>query len=301
MRFKGLDLNLLVAFLALIEERNVSRAAERLNLSQPAMSAALARLREYFSDRILVAQGKRMYPTAFAESLLPQVRETLSGIETLIATSQAFDPASSQRTFRMAASDYITVSVLVPLISALATEAPGVRIDLQLPGEGSARALDAGEIDLLLTPDMFTHPNHPADLLFEERHVIVGWADNPIFREPMSEDAFYASGHVTVAFGTHRALAFADRELERLGRPRRVEVIAPSFTAVAWLLLGTPRLALMHERLARSIGDRFPIATAPLPFDFPPMREMAQYHSARAEDEGLRWIRSQLARAASST
>lgn len=301
MRFKGLDLNLLVAFQALLEERNVSRAAERLNLSQPAMSAALARLRDYFGDRILVAQGRRMYPTAFAETLLPQVQEALGGIETLIATSQSFDPANSQRTFRLAASDYITVSVLVPLISALARQAPGVRIDLQLPDEGSARALDAGEIDLLLTPDLFTHPNHPADLLFEERHVIVGWAENPIFRETVTEEAFYAAGHVTVAFGTHRALAFADRELERLGRPRRVEVVAPSFTTVAWLLLGTQRLALMHERLARSIEHQFAIATAPLPFEFPPMREMAQYHSARAEDDGLRWIRQELAHAASHT
>ena len=104
-----------------------------------------------------------------------------------------------------------------------------------------------------------------------------------------------------MAFGVNRALAFADRELERLGRPRRIELIAPSFTAVAWLLLGTPRLALMHERLARSIAGRFPIETAPLPFDFPPMREMAQYHSARAEDEGLGWLRRELALAASAT
>src|SRR3954466_10757519 len=105
MRFKGLDLNLLAACDALMTTRSVSRSAERLNLSQPAMSAALARLRQFFGDELLVLQGKRMHPTAFADELMPQVRESLQALEAILAQSPNFDPATSQRSFRIVTSD----------------------------------------------------------------------------------------------------------------------------------------------------------------------------------------------------
>src|SRR5687768_16369244 len=104
MRFKGLDLNLLMAFDTLLHTRSVSRAADRMHLSQAAMSSALGRLRDYFGDQILVVQGKRMYPTAFAASLVPQIRECLRQVEAVIATSPTFDPATSARSFRIVGS-----------------------------------------------------------------------------------------------------------------------------------------------------------------------------------------------------
>src|SRR5215831_9721072 len=107
MRFNGLDLNLLLAFQVLLEERNVTRAARRLNISQPAMSAALSRLREYFQDDILTVQGKQMHPTAQAESLAGPVRKFLADLDALLTRSAAFDPSTTQRTFRLVASDYI--------------------------------------------------------------------------------------------------------------------------------------------------------------------------------------------------
>ena len=124
MNLRQIDLNLLVAFNVLIETRSVSRAAEVLHLSQPAMSAALGRLRDYFGDDLLVLQGKRMFPTAYAESLVPMVQETLRQIDTLISTSTSFDPATSQRTFRLFASDYITAAIIAPLSRRLASSAP---------------------------------------------------------------------------------------------------------------------------------------------------------------------------------
>lgn len=108
MRFKGLDLNLLLAFDTLLHTRSVSRAADRMHLSQAAMSSALGRLREYFGDEILIVQGKRMYPTAFAESLVPRVKECLRRVKDVISTSPTFDPGTSERTFRIVVSDYIT-------------------------------------------------------------------------------------------------------------------------------------------------------------------------------------------------
>ena len=298
MRFRGLDLNLLVAFEALLEVRSVSRAAERMHLSQPAMSAALARLRTYFGDDILVQHGKRMHPTAFAEGLLPQVRECLQGLESLVSTSPGFDPAESQRVFKIVASDYITASVLVPLVTRLATKAPGVRLDFLMTTDQAAQQLDAGKIDLLITPDLYCAPGHPTELLFEEQHVVVGWKENPVFRRELTEEDFLSAGHVVVRVGNSRTAAFADRQLELLGLNRRVEITAGSFTIVPWLLNGTQRLALMHERLVRIMAKEFPIAHAPLPFKFPVMSEMVQFHRARAPDEGLAWLRAEVAAAA---
>ena len=294
MRFRGLDLNLLVALEALLSTRSVSRAAERLNLSQPAMSAALGRLRDYFRDDILVVQGKRMHPTAFAESLHGRLLETLGELDDLISTSTLFDPATSERSFRIAASDYIIAAVLAPVVARLASEAPGIRVDFVAPSETVEQLLEEGKLDLVVTPEDFIARDQPADLLFEERLVVAGWAENPIFDAPMSEEALYAHGHIAVAFGAQRTPSFGDRQVELRGKPRRVELIANSFTVLPWLLRGTLRLAVMHERLARSVADHFPIRFAELPFEVPPMLEMVQYHRARAGDDGLSWLRRQI-------
>ena len=119
MRFQGLDLNLLLALDVLIEERSVSRAAERLHLSQPAMSAALRRLRDYFNDPILAAHGKRMIPTPHALALREQLRALLTDIERMVSISTQFDPAQSERRFRVGASDYLTTVLFTRLVPQL--------------------------------------------------------------------------------------------------------------------------------------------------------------------------------------
>lgn len=295
MRFKGLDLNLLVVFEALMETRSVTRTAERIGLTQPATSAALRRLRTYFGDDIVVAVGKRMHPTPFAEMLLPQIQESLRGVERAIATPTSFDPATATRTFRIIASDYIMVAVLVPLSAQLSALAPKIRMEIIQPGETSMAELEQGKVDLLITPEPYLAAWHPSEFLFEEKQVVVGWAGNPIFREGLTEEKFFAAGHVSVAFGSTRVQAFADSHLSHMGRQRRIEVIVTSFASVAWFLQGTSRLAVLHERLARAILDRFDLNCADVPFPFPRMREMIQFHEARAGDAGLTWLRGQLA------
>jgi LysR family transcriptional regulator, nod-box dependent transcriptional activator len=296
MRFKGLDLNLLVAFAALMETRSVSRAAERLNMSQPAMSAALGRLRAFFDDELLIARGKRMHPSAFAEGILPQVEEALRTLESMMATPTEFDPATSQRVFRICASDYVVASVLRPLVAAIAEEAPAVKLDIILPSEDALAQLDQGKIDLMVTPEYVVSSDHPSELLYEERQVVVGWSRNPLMLGDMTEDDFFASGHVAVAVGSTRTASFADRQLEISGRKRRIEVIAPFFTAVPWLLEGTMRLAIMHERLFGALEGRFELAAREIPFAMPEMRQMVFYHEAREGDAGLAWLRSKLSR-----
>ncbi|MDP3549229.1 MAG: LysR family transcriptional regulator [Novosphingobium sp.] len=294
MRFKGLDLNLLVVFNALMETRSVTRSAERIGLTQPATSAALRRLRDYFGDEIVVAVGKRMHPTPFAEGLYPQIQQALRGVERAITAPTAFDPATSNRCFRIIGSDYIMVAVLVPLIERFGRTAPGVRVEIVQPNESSAGELEAGKADLLVTPEPFLATWHPHEVLFEEEQVVVGWAENPIFARGITEEDFYAAGHVTIAFGANRTPAFADSTLSRMGRERMVEVTVSSFASAPWFIEGTSRLAVLHERLVRQIARRFNLAWSPMPFAFPKMNEMMQFHQSRADDAGLSWLRQQM-------
>ncbi len=295
MRFKGLDLNLLAAFDVLLESRSVSAAARQMNLSQPAMSAALTRLREYFADELLVVQGKRMYPTAFAEALVPQVRDTLRSVEAMLTASNRFDPATTQRTFRLIASDYVVTAVLAPLLQALPRLAPGLRIELVLPSDAAHAELREGRADLLIAPEQFILSDHPSELLCEERHVVIGSSHNAAFADHgPSLDAFLTAGHVSVRIGAGRDHAFADRQLNQMGLERRIEIEVPSFSTIPWMLMDTQRMAVIQERLARRLVAAFPLAMATLPFAFQPMREMVQYHRTRSSDEGLRWLMARL-------
>ena len=294
MRFKGLDLNLLAALDVLLECRSVSRAADVLNLSQPAVSAALGRLRTFFGDELLTTHGKRMYPTPYAEALMPQVKDCLRGVELMISSSTVFDPATSQRTFRIIASDYVIVAAIVPLVARLVEIAPAVRLEMVLPNEVSIEHVAQGKADLLVTPQDFTSPELASEILYEERHVVAGWAENPVFKRALTEDDVMTAGHVGVAMGNARLGVFSDKHFMLLGRDRRVEVTTASFTTVPWLLKDTMRLAVMHERLAQAMSAWFPIAYAPLPFEIPLMRQMMQFHTTRRSDAGLAWLREEL-------
>ncbi|MEO9132184.1 MAG: LysR family transcriptional regulator [Sphingomonas sp.] len=294
MRFKGLDLNLLTALDVLIEERSVSRAAERLHLSQPAMSAALRRLREYFNDPILAAHGKKMIPTPHALRLRPMVRDLLTGVEEMVAVSTRFDPATSHRRFRIGASDYLSTVLFTTLVPQLQRVAPHITLELVQPSDTMLPALEQGELDLIITPEEHVASDHPCELLFEERHVVAGWCDNPVFAAPMTEAVFLAAGHVAVEIGRLRPTSFAETLLRAQGRTRLIEVLVNSFSVAPEMLINTNRLAVMHERLARTYVARIPLTYVDMPFDFPIMREMMQYHRTRADDAGLRWLIGQI-------
>ncbi|GAA0270673.1 transcriptional regulator NodD2 [Alteraurantiacibacter aestuarii] len=289
MRFDNFDLNLLVALDALLDHRSVTRAAAQLNVTQSAMSSSLKRLRLALGDELLVQSGRGMVPTAGAEQLAPLVREQLLRIRSLISSATAFDPATSTRRFRLAASDYISTVLLVPAQRRLAQLAPGVGLEIAMPTTGTSERLGKGEFDLLLTPREFAAKGHPYDRIFEERQVVVGCSTNPLLQGPVTLEAFTDAGHVAVRFDGRNT--FIENALEELGLSVRIEVIAPSFVQVPYFLPGTRRLALMHERLAHQMAQILPLAIAESPVAVPLMQEVAQYHSARSGDAGLAWLR----------
>ena len=182
MRYKNLDLNLLVAFDTLMETRSVTQAAQRLRLSQPAVSAALDRLRDYFGDPLFVPNGKRMMPTPTADGMSSIVKGLLGEVDSLVAASRGFDAASSQRVFHLVASDYISTVLLTPLCALLEKEAPRVRLDIALPAGVTPEHFMQGEVDLWLAPEEFMLPGQPSELIWLEKHVVVGWSKNPLMK-----------------------------------------------------------------------------------------------------------------------
>ena len=294
MRFKGLDLNLLVALDVLVRERSVSRAATRLHLSQPAMSAALNRLREYFHDPILVPQGNRMIATPHAMHLSLRLQSFLAEADSIISASSSFDPAVARRRFRIGISDYLSIVLFSKLLPKLEKSAPGVHFDLVQPSNALATLLEQGEVDLIITLPERVSPHHPTELLFEERHVVVGWNRNPLLRKTLTEKQFWDAGHLAVWIGNHRPMSFAESHLSKLGKQRRIEISVASFALAPEMLVKTQRLAVMHERLAQIYEKRLPIAYVPMPFEFPLMQELIQYHHVGAADAGLRWLITQM-------
>lgn len=298
MRFKGLDLNLVMALDILIEERGVSRTAQRLNLSQPAVSAALTRLREYFDDELLVSVGRRMIPTAYAESLWPIARELLAKADLLVDTSSSFDPATSHRRFRVNASDYMQTVLITPVLRRLHERAPHISMDVGPTGPLSKLQFESGEIDLIITPEQFISTSHPVRELFEEQHVVVGWNQNPAMAAPLDLDTFLSLGHIAVSIGAGRDLTFAESHLLPYRERRRIEVTSSIFSGVPMMLARTMRIAVLQERLAIATRDIFGLRIQPLPFAMPPLREVLQYHSARANDAGVAWLASEFERVA---
>jgi len=290
MRFQRLDLNLLVALDALLTERSVSLAAERLCLSQSATSSALGRLREYFGDDLLVLKGRQMILTTRAEQLIEPTRAVLEQISQTIAIVPEFDPAGSDRMIRIMASDYTTEVLLAPALAKLQERAPHMRFEIHNLSNPPVEALERGYVDLVVTVDFVISPDHPSEPLFKDDYVVVGDKNNPAMARNMTSELYLSLGHVTTRFERSRVPAFDDWYMRRKKQQRRVEVVAASFTTMPTLIVGTNRIGTMHRRLAEKVSKKYPLAFAEMPFDIPPIRELAQWNISNNSDAAIRWV-----------
>ena len=298
MRFNKLDLNLLVALDALLTERNITRAAERVHLSQSAMSNALSRLREYFEDDLLVQVGRKMEPTPRAQTLQEAVRDVLLRIDTSIAAVPQFDGSSSDREFILFVSDY-TMAVLMPHALALAArQRSTVRFKLLPQVASPARSLERGEADLLIIPKAYCSTDHPAEVVFEEEHVCVVWSESIAARAGMSFERYAEAGHVVMVPSELGQPSFEAWFVERFGLSRRIAVTTYSFASLPFLVVGTELVATVHARLARCLAASLPITILPVPLPMLPLEQAMQWHKYRATDPGLIWLRQLLTDAA---
>lgn len=293
MRFNKLDLNLLVALDAMLTEGSISRAAERMHLSQSAMSNSLSRLRDYFDDQLLVQVGRQMELTPRAEALKDAVRDVLVRIDTSIAMQPHFDPANSDREFLLFVSDYTTQTLMPHLLALAHQQSSTVRFQLLPQVDQPQRSLERGEADLLLIPQIYCSPDHPTEPLFDEEFVCVVWSGGRYAQGGLSFEQYVAAGHVV----TQPAGAQASVEgwfVKHHGTVRRIEVTTYSFAAAAHLVIGTDRIATVHARLARQAQRVLPIVLLPPPMAVPHMQQAMQWHKYRTQDPGLMWLRGLL-------
>jgi LysR family nod box-dependent transcriptional activator len=292
MRFQKLDLNLLVALDALLRECSISRAAEHLHLSQSAMSSALARLRAYFEDDLLVPVGRKLELTSRAEVLKEAVRDILMRVGTTIATAPQFDPSASDRRFQLAVSDY-TAAILIPHVLALAEkQSRTVRFDLvPVPGRPQ-RALESGDTDLMVISRTYALPDHPTEMLYEEGLCCVVCNSSRFARSGELTLAQYtAAGHVAVQPPAMDKPTLESWFKQRYLKADRIEVTTFSFMSAPYLVAGTERIAIMHSRLARIACKSLPVTLFALPTPALRMEQVQQWHRHRSRDPGLIWLR----------
>jgi LysR family transcriptional regulator, nod-box dependent transcriptional activator len=288
MRFDRLDLNLLVALDALVEDRSVSGAARRLHLSQPAVTGALQRLREFFGDELLVQHGRRMLLTPKAEELIAPVRRALLQIRSEITRPTDFDPMTMHRHFVIVASDYAFNILVAQVIRLAADQAPGVTFEIINPDRLATDRLERAEVDVLITVTPFVVTGHPHALLFEDEEVVISCPKAN--HGQIDEDAFFAAGHVISMFGKERHPSVVDNFLAGYSRQRRIEVRVPSFSELPTAVVGTRRLAILHRRFAEHLSAFYPLIIHPAPLSLPRIHEVAQWHSLRNKDAGVRWL-----------
>lgn len=293
MDFIGLDLNLLVAMDALFAERSVSRAGERIHLSQSATSGALARLRAAFRDPLLVQVGRMMTLTPLAESLVEPVREFLLQAESILHSSPLFDPATSVRKFRLMMSDYVETVVMTAALPRIQELAPGVTFEI-FSNDGPL-ALERGDIDLFISPEKYLAAQHPSEHLFDDDYVCVVWAGNPAVTGHLSLEQYLRLGHVLVKYGKQRQVPFFDEWFsEHFDHQRSIDIVTTNFNLVPQLLIGTSRIATLHRRLAAFYENYLPLKLIAPPLDTPRLQEFMQWHRSRDRDPGAVWLRSTL-------
>lgn len=287
---KSLDLNLLKAFDALFGERNVTRAADRLGFTQPAVSGMLARLRDNFDDPLFVRTQRGIVPTKRAEDLATPIRQILSDVGGLLQPA-IFDPATAEFTVSVAATDYALHTVVLPILPKLRALAPGIKVAISAVESGHQQQLfERGEIDLgLVTPETAPQDLHDVHL-FDETYVCAMREDHPeAGRKDISLDRFCELDQAVVSFSGERFHGVTDVALAKVGRQRRVVLSVTSFLALLDVLKTTDVIAVIPSRLARR--DAGVVTVAP-PIPVAGFSKILVWHDRIHRDAGLRWFRA---------
>ncbi|RSN45182.1 LysR family transcriptional regulator [Amycolatopsis sp. WAC 04197] len=296
-----IDLNLLLPLNALLTERNVTRAAERLSMTQPSMSAILARLRRHFDDPLLVREGRGLVLTPLGESLRGPTRVALATGRAALTTGQSFEPTTDERTFTMMASDYVATTLLRPMIGALATQAPGVRFVIHSPQPDPAAALRNRTFDLVLWPlDRATHDllEFPHTKLFSDEFVLAADQANRMIDEPMTPDGLSGRPVVVVDPSGEGTAALHPIPIG-LGMHGSAAITVPTFALALEFLAGTELVAIVQRRLFKKAGPALGLREIPLS-DSPPRATIAGFsHPRDFTGQAGRWLHSRLAEAAS--
>ncbi|QKD19529.1 LysR family transcriptional regulator [Mesorhizobium sp. NZP2077] len=291
MRFKGLDLNLLVVLDALLTARNLTAAASSINLSQPAMSAAVARLRNYFNDELFTMSGRERVLTPRAETLAPAVRGALLHIQCSIISWDPFNPAQSDRRFRIILSDFATLVFFEKVVERVAREAPAVSFELRPLDHDPDELLRRGDVDFLILPEFFMSSAHPRAALFDETFVCVGCPTNKELPRQLTFERYVSMKHIAFRVGGAQMPSIEEQFLLEHGLKRRVEIVVQAFSMIPPMVSGTARIATMPFRLVQHFKRTFPLRIIELPRPLPTFTEAVQWPTLHNSDPASIWMR----------
>ncbi|MFA9476051.1 MAG: LysR family transcriptional regulator [Filomicrobium sp.] len=294
-----IDLNLLVGFDALLAERSVTKAAARVGLGQSAMSHNLARLRQLFDDELFVRSPEGMRPTPRALALADRVRVALSDIEALVTRADEFDPANTERTFRIALPDSVEMLIGAKLLAIGCEEAPGIRFrfystdERQLLDEIDADNIDLG-IGIGTFPDGQVH--HKRRLLVTDTYLCMFNAKKVGLKPPISLEDYVRLPHVLTSLRKGER-GVVDDALEKIALSRKVALTTSRFVAVPFLVAGAPVVTTMHARLARIFARELGLVLSRVPVELPEVTISMLWHASYDGDPGHEWLRKAIVRA----
>jgi len=290
MDSKRLNLDLLVTLETLLVEQNVTRAAARLHLSQPAVSAQLNRLRHEFDDPLLIPAQRGMTPTAKAMELLDPLRQALDQVRATVATHKNFDPAKAKLTVAIACTDYLQAAVIKPLVLKLRMRAPGVRVALRnLDMRQLETQMARGDVDLALMTPQAAPLSLRSRHLFDERYVLIGRRKHPRLRNGITVEEFAQLEHVVVSLDGGGFVTPVDNALTALGHRRNAVLSAASFLFVPEIVSHSDFVALGPERLVRDRADKLKVMDCPFPVEGFAVGMV--WHERSHGHSGQRWIR----------
>ncbi len=299
MALDTIELRLLQVFDAIYKLRSVTEAAVALDLSQPAVSVALSKLRHHFGDPLFVRTSSGMEATPFGAGLVRPVRGVLDALDVVMGQQSIFDPASSKRLFRICMTDISQLVLLPRLWEALSLAAPGVRIDVLPLGSDIARLLESGEADLALGLMPQLEAGFYQNVLFSQKFVCMVSAMHPRIQKELQPDQFVSEGHAVVSSSGAGPLIL-DRELDRLGIHRKISLNIPNFIGAALVVEHTDLILTIPERLADVLQGRAAVRTFPVPFALPSYEVKQHWHERFNKDPGSQWLRRMVTEVMSS-
>lgn len=292
MDLNKVDLNLFVVLDSIYTESSLSGAAKRLYVTQPAVSAALSRLRAVFDDPLFVRTGRRMVPTPTTESIIPQVREALALMRTSVDKTYQFNPATERKTFRLSMNDLSESVVLPKLYQVLEKEAPKMTLQVvQLNRRDALKSLSAGQLDFVMDAPLLTNEQLCHAPLFEGRYVGLVRKGHPLVGQELTLEKYLDLAHVHIS-SRISGPGYVDYALERINAKRRIVVRTQHYLMVPKLISETDLCATVPSYFANIPGT----AALELPFELGPQGHHLYWHRSRDSDPAIQWVKNVILR-----
>lgn len=293
MDLRSFDLNLLVILNTLLTEQSVSRTAKQLNLSQPAVSAALNRLRKTLNDPILVRDGSKMVPTARAEQFAIPVQSILADIEATFAALAPFDAKTAKRKFRIATKDYGAYVFIPELMQRIESKAPGIDLEVWDTGQSVEKSLQSGDIDLAITDAWELRHCRCVEELFKETFTCLIQKNHPRIGSTITIEQYVQEQHALISI-RGRVPGNVDVALKKLNLQRHVRLTLPHVLSAPAVVASTELIVTMASRIAAQIAERSTLRALPPPVELNGFDIAMAWHPRLSEDAALQWLQEEV-------